>query len=168
MAKRSLPLIECLEDVLLSYGYSLDDVHEALVRLSKHDEIYLELENGNIIVSVIVTWLRANSYQVCTEDFKLSDVKEKDIDYLADFVHQVVLDIDPKMARNWVLKTIEYVSSPQYWKYARIMRILDGVTSLPNDVIPPEVIAAALVEAHDMHVGEEIDDLISSIRWRRE
>lgn len=168
MAKRALPLVECLEDALLSYGYTLDEVKESLIRLAKHDEIYLELENNNKLARVIDTWLWSKGYSFRNEDFDLSFVTEEDIEFLTDFTHQVVLDIDPTTARRWVEKTIEYVSSPQYWKYARILRILDGVTCLPNEIIPPEVISQALNEAREAHYGDDIDDLIESIRRRRE
>lgn len=168
MAKRSLPLIECLEDELLSYGYSLDEVQESLIRLAKHDDLYLELENNNKLVRVIDTWLWSKGYSFRSEEFDLSFVTEEDIEFLSDFTHQVVLDIDPTTARRWVEKTIEYVSSPQYWKYARILRQLDGVTHLPNDVIPPEVIAQALNDARDEHYGSDFDEIIESIRRRRE
>lgn len=168
MAKKALPLVECLEDVLLSYGYSMDDINEALIRLSKHDEIYLELENGNIIVPVIRSYMDANGYQLCREGFELSSVDEEDIEWLITFVDGVLLDIDPKTTRRWVIETIQYIASPNYWKYARIMYILEGVTHLPNDIIPPEVIGAALEEARIMHVGKRNSPIVIREKRRRE
>lgn len=168
MVKKTYPLIKCLKDVLWSYGYSVDDIEEGLIRLNKHDDIQLELENGNRIVHVVAAFMSSAGYDRHTEDFDIADVRDSDIKLLTDFVYESVLDIEPSAARNWVIKTIEYISSPQYWKYARIMYILDGVTHLPNDVIPPEVLAEALAEARNIHIGELMDGAILKVTRRAE
>ncbi len=162
MAKTS-PLTKCLRDELLTYGYSRDDIEETLRVLASKDELYVEFENGNILIALVDRWLSAKGYRYRTEDFEIESIPQYCIDEFASFIYEHALDINKEDAVKWVEAAIRYVVSPNYWKFAKIVGgILWDVhidLNFEDFPIPFAVIQQALSDSYRRHWGENPDAL---------
>lgn len=150
MAKRRL-LLECLEDVLISYGYSYDDVQEVFHVFADMDEIDAELRHGSILPRMATAVFQHFGISLCNEDIDFESRENREaLEALAIFISDT-MDIDEKDAFNWAVVTAKYTSNPNYWKYTRITLPRYHILTDKNDIIPPDVIIAAWAEACKEH-----------------
>ena len=150
MAKRRL-MLECLEDVLISYGYSFDEVQEVFHVFASMDEIDAELEHGSILPQIATAVFNYYQISLCDENINFLTRKNQEaLEALAAFIADV-MDINEQDAFNWAILTAKYVANPKYWKYARILLPVYHILNIDNDIIPSDVIVAAYAEAHQEH-----------------
>ena len=145
-------MLECLEDVLISYGYSFDEVQEVFHVFASMDEIDAELEHGSILPQIATAVFNYYGLSLCNEDIDFEERRNREaINAVAEFLYDIMDIPEWGDAYNWAIETTKYVADPKYWKYARILLPVYHILNIDNDVIPADVIVAAYAEAHQEH-----------------